>query len=281
MAIFLLATTLKEDEVSVYSPGNFWDELLCRVWFSKAPLWSSLVASTYSVIALNLDRYIAIIYPIFHKVKFSQKRKYSVILTVVCTAVGPVYNLAYIIPSSGIIENNECSVYAIWPRPDLRSFVGILTLMVQFFFPLVVIILLYLKMMIALQGRVSPLQKTDKTGFEEEQPVSTIGQFSNNKSAHESQSSDTKARAKGKILKTAGLLSISFMTCWSFNQFYFLMYQLNVGSLSLNGTLYHFTVIMVFANCCINPLVYSINFEPFQKNVKYLALQVKRSLTPK
>lgn len=262
--------------MSVYSRGYFWDEMLCRVWFSKSPLWSSLVASTYSVIALNLDRYIAIIYPIFHKVKFSQKRKYSVILTLVCTAVGPVYNLAYVIPSSGIIENNECSVYAIWPRSDLRSFVGILTLMVQFFLPLIVIILLYLKMTIALQVRVSPSQKiVDKTGFEEEKPVSTIEQFSSSKS------NGTKARAKGKVLKTAGLLSISFMTCWSFNQFYFLMYQLNVGSLSLSGTFYHFTVIMVFANCCINPIVYSINFEPFQKNVKYLALKVKRLLIPK
>ena len=43
------------------------DQLLCRLMSMKMPLWSFLFSSSYNLIALNTERYISIIAPIYHK----------------------------------------------------------------------------------------------------------------------------------------------------------------------------------------------------------------------
>ena len=45
------------------------DQLLCRLWALKMQLWSFLFSSSYNLIALNIERYISIIAPIYHKTK--------------------------------------------------------------------------------------------------------------------------------------------------------------------------------------------------------------------
>lgn len=44
------------------------DQFICRFWLSRYPLWGLMVSSTYSIMALSVERYIAIVYPIFYKV---------------------------------------------------------------------------------------------------------------------------------------------------------------------------------------------------------------------
>ena len=48
--------------------NSAYDQFVCRVWLSRVPLWSMLVASTYSVLAVTVERYLAIIHPIVYKV---------------------------------------------------------------------------------------------------------------------------------------------------------------------------------------------------------------------
>ena len=43
------------------------DQLLCRLMSMKMPLWSFLFSSSYNLIALNIERYISLIAPIYHK----------------------------------------------------------------------------------------------------------------------------------------------------------------------------------------------------------------------
>ena len=45
------------------------DQLLCRLWVIKMPLWSFLFSSSYNLIALNIERYISIVSPLYHKTK--------------------------------------------------------------------------------------------------------------------------------------------------------------------------------------------------------------------
>ena len=37
-----------------------------------------------------------------------------------------------------------------------------------------------------------------------------------------------------------------------------------------NSPFYHFTVIMVFCNCCINPIIYAAKYEQFQKGLRQI-----------
>ena len=42
----------------------------------------------------------------------------------------------------------------------------------------------------------------------------------------------------------------------------------NTGiELDFNGTFYHFTVIAVFLNCCINPFIYAFQYDQFKREL--------------
>ena len=45
------------------------DQITCRVWMTNAPLFCFLLISTYGIILTAVERYIAVIYPIFYKVR--------------------------------------------------------------------------------------------------------------------------------------------------------------------------------------------------------------------
>ena len=45
-----------------------WHQFVCRIWLSRNPLWCLLVTSTYGIILTALERYIAVVYPIWYKV---------------------------------------------------------------------------------------------------------------------------------------------------------------------------------------------------------------------
>ena len=50
------------------SPGSSWDQFVCRIWLSRISLWIFLLTSTYGIILTALERYAAVIYPVWYKV---------------------------------------------------------------------------------------------------------------------------------------------------------------------------------------------------------------------
>jgi len=51
------------------SRDSAWDLFVCRYWMARLPLWTFLIASTYGIILTAFERYFAVIYPIWYKVK--------------------------------------------------------------------------------------------------------------------------------------------------------------------------------------------------------------------
>ena len=48
------------------------------------PLWGMLVSSTYGIVALTFERFLAVVYPIWHKTKFNRNKAcvpYTLILS--------------------------------------------------------------------------------------------------------------------------------------------------------------------------------------------------------
>ena len=68
-ASFLLASTpISSNKVPWTGTRG---ELYCRMWLNKLPLWSLMVSSTYNLAAMTLERYLAVLHPIWHKVSFN------------------------------------------------------------------------------------------------------------------------------------------------------------------------------------------------------------------
>ena len=64
-------------------PQNFkgaYDEFLCKYYYSGYPLWVSLVASTYNLVALSIMKYLLVGHPLFFKVHFTSPKVYAMIV---------------------------------------------------------------------------------------------------------------------------------------------------------------------------------------------------------
>jgi len=69
------------------------------------------------------------------------------------------------------------------------------------------------------------------------------------------------ARARSNVVKTLATVAFFFIFCWTWNQTYYLMFHLDYPLIDFTSAFYNFTVIMVFLNCCVNPVIYSIKYE--------------------
>lgn len=81
-------------------------------------------------------------------------------------------------------------------------------------------------------------------------------------------------RARVNLLKTLILISACFFLCQSWNQIYFMLAFFGVN-INFNGSFYHFTVIAIFTNSCINPLIYTIKYQKFKQGFKRLVAKTK------
>ena len=255
-AFFVLTQTLFEKVGGdILVMGSFVDELLCRVWLKKLLQWSFLVSSTYSVLALTVDRFIAVVYPIFYQTKFSTGSFVSKLICILFILFAMSYVWIYILPTSGVLQDGRCHLYELWPNPTLKRFVGFLTLFVQFFIPLFVIIICYSAMILSLHKRVAPSQIKGESIVKENLSSGTLELSNSNSTDKVWTTSDEKLQraddvnngnvdtaiktsnltfksrmrkksttrnsldnAKVSILKTSALLAATFVACWSCNQ---------------------------------------------------------------
>ena len=249
IALFLILTTMFEDDGRVYR--TLADDIFCKMWLTKLWLWGLFVSSTYNLLALTLERYLAVVHPIWHKTKMTRKKAAASVVFI--WLFGPAYNMAYMIPTSGTTEDGHCVLYTMWPSTLWQRAVGVLTIFMQFFCPLFLLIFFYTKMVLVLRRRVAPEENANC----QRPPVQT-------------KKTDSMARARKNILKTLAMVAFTFVFCWSWNQVYFLMFNLGL-SIDLTSIFYNFTVVMVFMNCCINPFIYITKYEQFQKTMKRLS----------
>ena len=223
-------------------------EIFCRIMLTHMCVWGIFVSSTYNLVAITFERYFAIVYPLKVNCRLTHKKAY--ILMAIVWIFGLVLNGAYSIPSAGM-RNGECTVYSIWPSDQVQHGVGITLIILQFFIPLALIITANIHILIILK------HSADGANDNREKKI---------------------ARARMNVIKTLILVCVSFTMCWICNQVYYFMYNLGYDKIDFNSPFYHFTVIAVFCNCCINPVIYSVKYANFQKATKEMFKNLKAAV---
>ena len=61
-----LLDTVIEVDFTRMSPDSIYDQFVCRFWMGNCLLWFFMNASTYGILLTTLDRYIAVIHPIWY-----------------------------------------------------------------------------------------------------------------------------------------------------------------------------------------------------------------------
>jgi len=66
--IMLLTSVIQVDGTRMLR-DNINDQFVCRVWLTRVPLWALMSTSTYGILFTAIERYIAVIHPIWYNVR--------------------------------------------------------------------------------------------------------------------------------------------------------------------------------------------------------------------
>ena len=218
-------------------------ELFCRLWLTDLPLWSLLTSSSYTLIALTFERYMSIVHPITHFNWLSERK--VMVLAVAAWCPGFILNPSFVILTSRVVDG-RCKSCAFFVNDFWRRTAGVILFVIQYLVPTLCFITCYSRIYLYLRRRIEP-----------------EAQASGNAAAA------AKARVRRNVLKTLVIIVVCYIVCNSWNQFSFLAF--NFGApLNYTSTFYHFTVILMFTNCCINPVVYTVQYQRYKTELRKL-----------
>ena len=207
-------------------------------------IYASMCASSFTLVAMSMDRYFAVVYPLkFFGVRTLRNVLYVTVIIWVL-AVGCSAPFLYIFELLNTVgEHGEPVSYCveIWgarlPRQQYYTFLFIISYMS----PLLLMIVSYILILRALWRTFKPSEDSDS---------------SNNK-------------AKKKVTLIVSVVVLAFGICWLPHHIMYLW--LNYGDFPFtNGTLALKLTAVILSSCnsCLNPIIYSIMSENFRQALR-------------
>ena len=141
-------------------------------------------------------------------------------------------------------------VASVWPSRLLSSIWGVVMICIQFIGPVIILVYCYGRIAWTLTRRIDSNLGTGNTPSEVENKLNS--KF---------------LKARNNTIKTVLLVGICFIVCWVNDEVYLLMYFLGYD-VDWNGLYYKFCIIMVYINCTVNPFVYLIKYQDYQRALR-------------
>lgn len=239
-ALFLVFTTAYPYNGSNdYRQDSIADKLLCGIWFTQMPQWGVLDSSTYNIVSLTFERYFAIVHPIWHAKNFSNKKLIVRLNVGFVWFIGPVYNAAYMIATSGIAEDGTCAIFSLYSSAEAKRIFGIFDFWFEFLLPIILIVSGYSMIAIFLKKRVRKLKAISLAvcaqdagngmqqmhdGIAAEAVVDdNDGQQRHNINVgggiiREGKERPSMTKAMKNVLMTSALIAVFFVLSWSLNE---------------------------------------------------------------
>jgi len=96
-SFFTTLTASVEVDGTHMSRSSVYDQFVCRTWLTRIPLWAFLVTSTYGIVLAALERYTAVIHPIWYKVRAGSFYPCDAALSRYCCAPVCVYPSGFLV----------------------------------------------------------------------------------------------------------------------------------------------------------------------------------------
>ncbi|XP_072025058.1 allatostatin-A receptor-like [Amphiura filiformis] len=223
-------------------PMDWRGHLYCKIVYSSVIMWILIVVSIFTLTMVSFERYLAISYPIRYRMVFSKSRPKYIMLGIWIIAI--CINLF----SFFISFNNNGQCMVIWPSPQFQACWGTLLFFIEYFIPMIIMIVTHVGTILGLRKQARELI-----------------------SRNESPNSPAYAllQARRKVIEMLLIVVITFVICWSPDQFAFLAFNLGfVPVRYLYGTLYQVFVLLAFFNSCCNPIIYAFKNAKFRTALK-------------
>ena len=162
------------------------------------------------------------------------------------------------------VIDGYCRSVTLWPNDTVRTGVGIGPMFIQFFIPVMVLIICYGQIIWVLTKRINTDLMKNKVPVDDSDNV--CGPIDNVQKTVDTGKEKFQLTRRNTI-KTLLIVGLCFILCWSQNQIIYFMY--NCGyNVEFNSVYFDFTIIMVFVNCTINPFIYLIKYKDYQEALR-------------
>ncbi|XP_072020339.1 alpha-1B adrenergic receptor-like [Amphiura filiformis] len=250
-------------------PSGLAGKLYCQLWIAPVMLFSLLVASTFSLISITLERYVAIVYPFQYLILFTRRKTIVLICCVWIVAFG--YKLNDMARYD--MENGHCVTKTV----SWKTALGLVQFCVQYFLPLSVMMFAYGHIMIMLRKSEQATARNVGSTFQNRGPAqarqSDASQANNEVTSSTAPVAESLSqglrRARQNTFKTLLIVYLAFLVCWTPNQFIFLFWNLGLP-VDNSSVVYRLTTIMASSNSAINFIIYALKYRQFRRGVRRL-----------
>ncbi|XP_072036999.1 QRFP-like peptide receptor, partial [Amphiura filiformis] len=218
--------------------------LYCIFWHSRSILFSCWVISTFNLTAIAIERYLAIIHPIWYRQNFS--RKHAWILATTSWLIAPIMQ-TIIGARKHVVGRGRC-IYVC--KPEQRAIHGVLIFLWNFFIPLCIMTFLFIRIIV----RLHEMKKTQNTAK------------SNNDAELQ------RKMLRKNVTKTLLTVFVLFVVCWTPEQITFLQFNLG-GKLEFGGAWHTIALILATFNSAVNPVVYALRFKQYKEGLRSLCFK--------
>ncbi|ELT89691.1 hypothetical protein CAPTEDRAFT_104285, partial [Capitella teleta] len=222
--------------------GIWW----CWLIDVEVPMWVFIAISTTNLMAITVERYLMVVFPIIHHKQITTTCIYATIGFIWGFTTILISGFAY--PFSGVNEG-VCYLQAFFPHDALAWFVSVYYNVAYFIVPIFMFMVCYPHMMRVIKHRMKI------------QPGET--------------SNRNRKVSKRQMNLTQVMLSVSmaFIVCWApLNIHYLLNFTGILPDLNLYDMLYRILVYLSLVNSCVNPLLYAYNYDDFKKGFQQIFL---------
>lgn len=251
------------DELTYNNAGG---QFLCRFWWSRFFLFATFAISSYNLLLLSVERFIAVKRPLKYSNCFNTRNCLMLILVIwifppIMQYVPAIFQYTY--------EDNVCKQRQSWDHSD-QVIVGACIFVWEYLLPVSTMGYMYFVIANTLRKRKSEVGVSLNRANASLCPAQASPD--NRVTTNAGQSTNLPPRGTKSSRNTTSTLFILFavyVLCWTPNQVTFLAYNLG-GDVQVSSKWYQATVIVAFLNTCINPCIYCMRLKKFQMGVKLL-----------
>ncbi|XP_071798001.1 trace amine-associated receptor 9-like [Asterias amurensis] len=285
-SILLVGLTITE-LAEVSPPENYFlGQIFCKFWSSRFCLFAAYAASTFNLTEISMERYLAVIHPIYYSRKFANTT-IAKALPIIPWLVGPFWQFIIAVLRYDFIPETvpaTCTYEAALYTSAMEKIFGILVFLWDYFIPMIIMTFSFVKIFLRFRqqnikvANQPPPQRasqganvisTNSTGQDGASLVTAGDASQPGSSTQPANTKGTKSSGniqRKNVTKTLFTVYVFYVICWSPDQWAFLQYNLG-GSLDFFSSFINFAILSAQLNSCVNPFIYGLQYRHYRKGL--------------
>ncbi|XP_071490700.1 allatostatin-A receptor-like [Diadema antillarum] len=239
IADFLTSILLVPHPKVKYITNSWMGALYCKVLEGEYLMWTTITVSIYILVAVSLDRFFAVVYPIHFK-RFASRRLVNIIVCFIW-AGSCVSMVRILLSNTTEVIMGKC-VYQALPR-NQEILYGIYYFIVQFALPTVLMLVTQISIVRSLRREAARFTSKESTAS-----------FHN--------------IARSRALNLTLTVVLIYVICWAPDQIAYFTFNMGLTPSFVRSPFARVVIALTICNSCVNPILYTLRHPQFREAVK-------------